>query len=139
MIQVHFLDAAVGGCLIGISCVLMLWLNGRIAGISGIFHGIFLPSLKESVWRLLFLAGLLLGGIVGITFLRNSFNCRILIHELPILIGGCLVSIGTRLANGCTSGHGICGISRFSSRSLVATLTFMLTGMICVFIIRHLL
>ncbi len=131
-------SALAGGALIGASSALLLWLTGRIAGISGILGGLLSPSRGEFVWRVLFLAGLVLGVVLyragggpltGITITSST----------PLLIiGGLLVGFGTALGRGCTSGHGICGLARLSPRSLAATLVFMASAAVTVFVLRHL-
>ena len=128
--------ATIGGILIGLSAVLLLWLNGRIAGISGILFGVFTRESTERNWRLLFVAGLLLGGFLYQFLTQQTLSTRG-DYPLPLLISaGILVGIGTRLGSGCTSGHGVCGISRLSNRSIVATLTFMAAGIATVAIMR---
>ncbi|MRG90968.1 YeeE/YedE family protein [Polyangium spumosum] len=130
------LPALLGGMLIGLSAsVLLLW-NGRIAGISGMVAGIVLPGSSERSERLLFLLGMLGGGGVLLALRPESFPPA---GSIPIsfaVAAGLLVGFGTRLGNGCTSGHGVCGLSRLSARSLVATLTFMATGILTVFLAR---
>lgn len=121
--------------MIGVSASLLLWANGRIAGISGIVGGLF-NGRGEIAWRIWFLAGMFVGG-----FLIRLFSPQALAMELTrspaALVGsGVLVGVGTRLGNGCTSGHGICGISRLSVRSLVATVTFMVVAAVTVFVVR---
>ena len=128
-------SALIGGALIGISATLLLWLNGRIAGVSGIMHG----ALRErGSWRWLFLAGLVAGAGAWMWLAPPAFAPRAGFSLPLLLLAGVLVGFGTALGGGCTSGHGVCGISRLSARSLAATLTFLLTGMISVFAVRHL-
>lgn len=132
-------SALLGGALIGLSVSLLLFLNGRMAGISGIMNGLFSAPRKEEVWRGLFLVGLVIGAVLFQLLTNNSLQLR---HGYPILliiIGGFLVGVGTRMGSGCTSGHGICGIANFSVRSITATITFMLSGMVTVFILKHIL
>ncbi len=134
-------SALLGGALIGLAAALLLWLNGRIAGISGIAGGIIFPQQRELGWRVLFLLGLVLGGFLyqwlGI---GPGVEHIVAVVDTPYLVaGGLLVGIGTTLGNGCTSGHGICGLARGSVRSLAATLSFMLAAFVTVFIVRHLL
>jgi uncharacterized membrane protein YedE/YeeE len=131
------LTSTLGGMLLGLAAA-MLAFHGRIAGISGIL-GEFLDGAEDRTWRGLFLLGLILGGI-GLRIFAPSTMPGAAIESLPLLIGaGLLVGFGTRLGSGCTSGHGICGISRFSSRSIVATLIFMGVAMITTFVMRHVL
>ncbi len=131
-------SALIGGALIGISATLLLWLNGRIAGVSGIMHGA-LQQRAGDTWRWLFLAGLVAGAGVWLWLAPPAFAPRAG-YSLPlVLLAGVLVGFGTAQGGGCTSGHGVCGISRLSARSIVATLTFLVTGMASVFVVRHLL
>jgi uncharacterized membrane protein YedE/YeeE len=128
-----------GGLLIGLSASAMLLLDGKIAGISGILAGVLKPVRGDTLWRVCFLAGLLAGGMLLRIFLPTAFNFGI-IRPLPMLIiAGLLVGFGTRLGSGCTSGHGVCGISRLSPRSLVATGTFIIAGALVVYLVNHLM
>ncbi|EEP95031.1 YeeE/YedE family protein [Yersinia aldovae ATCC 35236] len=115
----------------------MLW-NGRIAGVSGILGGLLPPKIGDVFWRVAFVAGLMASPLV-----YSLFTPRPIIQidsSLPVLVlAGLLVGIGTRYGAGCTSGHGVCGLARLSPRSLVATLSFMLSGFITVWLVRHLL
>ena len=132
------LSALAGGILIGLSAVLLLTVNGRIAGISGIVHGIVAPEKPNDLdWRLLFLVGLIAGAFVY--RLLNGMDTSIALEASILIVGGggILTGIGTAVGSGCTSGHGICGLARRSSRSLAATISFMLVGGITVFILRH--
>lgn len=124
----------IGGMVIGASAVALFWMLGRIAGISGILGGLLQAGAAgDRAWRILFLAGLLFAGLLVApqpTLAPGS--------SLPLLIvAGLLVGFGSRMGSGCTSGHGVCGLGRLSSRSLVATLTFMATGFLTVFLMRH--
>ena len=123
------ISAAIGGSLIGVAAVLLFQLNGRIAGISGIFFGVFRSENSERTWRLLFIAGLILGGLVYPMFSGQSLTVDYTPSLIQVAIGGVFVGLGTRLGSGCTSGHGICGIARLSVRSLAATVVFLLVGM----------
>jgi uncharacterized membrane protein YedE/YeeE len=129
-------SSLLGGLLIGLAAA-MLWLtNGRIAGISGIVGNLPSSRAVDVVWRLAFLAGLIAAPL-GYAALAGTPVIR-LEASAPILIaGGLLVGFGTRLGSGCTSGHGVCGVARFSSRSIVATCLFMAAGFITVFVMRH--
>ena len=131
------LFAILGGILIGLSASLYWSLNGRVAGISGILAGALLNHGQERWVRVAFLLGLLAAGIVFATF-TNRVPAPAL-PLLPLAGAGLLVGFGTRLSGGCTSGHGVCGLSRFSTRSLVAVSTFMLTAALTVFVVRHVL
>ncbi len=132
------LSALIGGLIIGTSAALFVLFNGRIAGISGTVAGLLKPKRHDFGWRLAFIGGILIAPIL-----------YRLISPLPeshiesgtglLILAGVLVGVGTRYGSGCTSGHGVCGLSRFSPRSLVATLAFMFTGFATVFIVRHVL
>ena len=125
-----YVMAISGGALIGISSVLLLWFNGRIAGISGITNGLFTTNRAEAGWRIAFIVGLIVGGFCYQWFTGESLIDR---TDYPVWLtigAGLLVGFGTRLGSGCTSGHGICGISRLSGRSIVATVLFIVFGMI---------
>ncbi len=128
-----------GGMLIGLSAPLLLLCDGKIAGISGIVGGLLSPVHNDTAWRVLFVVGLLTGGLLFSLFFPHVFTFSIARSPGALIFAGLLVGFGTRLGNGCTSGHGVCGISRLSSRSLVATITFMITGIVTVYIINHLL
>jgi len=128
-----------GGMLIGLSASLLLLWDGKIAGISGIVGGLLNPTKGDTAWRALFLAGLLTGGVLSDLFAPQVFVINIARSTGVLILAGLLVGFGTRLGNGCTSGHGVCGISRFSIRSVVATVTFMITGIITVYVINRLL
>lgn len=131
-------SALIGGILIGVSASALLVLDGRIAGISGIVGGLVGPRPKEISWRAMFVLGLLVGGAVLLWLMPSSFGTSTL--PLPtVVLAGLFVGFGTRLGNGCTSGHGVCGLGRLSPRSLAATLTFMATGALTAFVVHHLL
>lgn len=126
----EWLLALGGGALIGASASAMLLFNGKITGISGIFSGLLKPTRGDISWRLVFLAGLLLGGLI-LRFAYPAAFPSALSTGLPIIaLAGLLVGFGTKTGNGCTSGHGVCGISRFSPRSIAATITFIAAGML---------
>jgi uncharacterized membrane protein YedE/YeeE len=136
----HFtaLASAAGGAMIGVAAALLLLLNGRITGVSGIVGGLLRPSAGEIGWRLAFLAGLaaapLAWGLV-VTVPAAAIEA-----SAPVLLlAGLAVGVGTRFGAGCTSGHGVCGISRLSPRSLAATGVFMATGFLTVYVVRHVL
>jgi hypothetical protein len=126
-----------GGMLIGLSALMLLFLNGKIAGISGILTGIFRPQHPDAGWRLLFALGLIAGGAGAAYGSGFEMPQTLDISGVDLMIAGLLVGIGTRLANGCTSGHGICGIGRLSRRSIVATVTFMFAAAVTVFLRLH--
>lgn len=117
-------SALAGGALLGLSAVILLLFRGRIAGISGILAGLFTPHKGDTSWRVLFLIGMMLGAVI---LLPMGFSIADMPQGSTLLYvaAGLLVGIGTKLGNGCTSGHGICGMGRFSKRSIVATLVFM--------------
>ncbi|ACD19953.1 YeeE/YedE family protein [Paraburkholderia phytofirmans] len=127
-----------GGMMIGAAAAVLVLFNGRIAGISGILGGLLGTPRNDAGWRLAFLAGLV-GAPVLAGLLGQSIVPDIQAGWTETLIAGALVGIGTRYGNGCTSGHGVCGISRGSIRSLCATATFMASGFLTVFVTRHLL
>ena len=131
------ISAAIGGALIGLSAVLLMRLNGRIAGITGIFAGLIEPLSTDRVWRATFIIGLLAAplsaALIGYTVPVPQMPPSLAI----ITAAGLLVGFGTRLSNGCTSGHGICGSARLSPRSITATGIFMVAAMIVVALTRH--
>ena len=127
-----------GGALIGLAAALLLLLNGRIAGISGILGGLLRPARRDVAWRVAFLLGLMGASLVYGLFAPLPVP-RIEATIEVLIAAGLLVGVGTRYGAGCTSGHGVCGLSRLSPRSLVATLVFMAAGFITVFVLRHLL
>lgn len=127
-----------GGILIGLSATLLLALNGRIAGISGMVNGAITFAAAE-VWRWLFLIGIIGGGLVYEYGLAPQPTPTYPFAPITMIVAGLLVGFGTRMGNGCTSGHGVCGLGRLSVRSLVAVITFMATGIATVFITQHLL
>ena len=130
--------ALAGGALIGLAAALLLLLNGRIAGISGILGGLLRPARRDVAWRVAFLLGLMGASLVYGLFAPLPVP-RIEAGTEVLIAAGLLVGIGTRYGAGCTSGHGVCGLSRLSPRSLVATLAFMVAGFVTVFVLRHLL
>lgn len=127
-----------GGLIIGVAAAVLVLFNGRIAGISGIFGGLLNLPRNDIAWRVTFLVGLV-GAPVIASLLGKPAIADIQAGWGEILVAGFLVGLGTRYASGCTSGHGVCGISRGSIRSLVATLTFMAAGFLTVFVQRHLI
>jgi uncharacterized membrane protein YedE/YeeE len=131
------LAALIGGILIGLSASAMLLLEGKIAGVSGIFAGVLNPVKGETAWKASFVAGLIVGGLLLRMLLPSAFDFGIIRPYGTLAIAGLLVGFGTRLGNGCTSGHGVCGISRLSPRSMVATMTFIASGVLTVFLVNH--
>ena len=132
------LSAVIGGVLIGLAAVMFALLNGRIAGVSGIVGGMLGSRAGDRAWRLAFVAGLIAAPLVY-ALAGAAAPARIDADFPTLVIAGLLVGIGTRYGAGCTSGHGVCGLSRLSPRSLVATLCFMAAGFATVFVMRHLL
>ena len=130
------IPALIGGAMIGAASVWLLAANGRIAGVSGILHGLFAPPAVP--WRAFFIAGLLLAGVAW-----QVAGAPVPLREgFPLgwaALGGFLVGFGTRMAGGCTSGHGVCGLGRLSARSLAAVVTFMAMGMVAAYVMRHVL
>lgn len=131
-------SALAGGVMIGLAAALLLLLNGRIAGISGIVGGLLQPPRKGDVaWRIAFVLGLLLAPLLYQMFAALP-ESRIEADWATLVVAGLLVGLGSRIGSGCTSGHGVCGLSRLSPRSLLATLTFMGTGFMTVYVTHHL-
>ena len=133
------ISALIGGALIGLSATLLLLFNGRIAGISGILNAFINPREPETGWRGLFLLGLILGAGAYVWTQPGAAPAMAQIPLWVLVLAGLLVGVGTRMGSGCTSGHGVCGLARFSLRSLVATSLFMATGVATVFVVRHVL
>lgn len=133
------LASTAGGMLIGAASALLLLGKGRVAGISGIVGGLFRPTSDDVAWRVTFVAGLLTSGLLLAQVDGALFVSSVQRSPTTLAVAGLLVGFGTRMGQGCTSGHGVCGISRFSARSLAATLTFMAAGFVTVFITRHIL
>ena len=129
-------SALIGGVIIGVAAAILALGNGRVAGISGIVGALLRPTFPDVTWRVAFIAGLLVAPVSYAVF-----------HTLPavtidagypsLVIAGLLVGLGTRYAAGCTSGHGVCGLSRLSPRSIVATVAFMAAGFVTVYLMRH--
>lgn len=133
------LNSLLGGAIIGIAVTLMLLFNGRVTGISGIIASSLSKPNKDGLWRWMFLAGMIIGGFLMHSY-RPDFFINLSGRGLVIVtIAGVLVGFGTVMGSGCTSGHGICGISRLSVRSLLATSTFMLFGFLAVQIVHYFL
>jgi len=128
----------IGGSIIGLSAAILLLFKGRVAGISGILNGVFTSDSKELAWRLLFLIGLVLGPLLAGLF-GSYLPSSIELSWTTIIVGAFLVGFGTNLAGGCTSGHGICGVGRFSLRSISATIVFMSVAMGTVFLTSYLI
>lgn len=125
-----------GGILLGLAAALFILLNGRILGISGIVGGLLRPRAGDTGWRIAFVLGMLVAPALYIAF-AGPISARIDAGWGTLVVAGMLVGVGTRYASGCTSGHGVCGLSRLSPRSLAATLAFMGAGFVTVFLVRH--
>ena len=129
----------VGGALVGVASLLVLRARGRVIGISGVLGGLLRPTAGDVAWRLAFVLGLVLSGGLAAWLRPQALRIEGTPGLVSIVLSGLLVGFGTRLGNGCTSGHGVCGVSRMSLRSIVATLTFMFTGALSVYVVRHVL
>jgi uncharacterized membrane protein YedE/YeeE len=129
--------SSIGGVLIGLAAVALLLANGRIAGISGITAGVLHPQKKNYLWRVYFIAGMLVGALLIRWLHPDAMAIRIDVSNAAILLGGFLVGIGTRIGNGCTSGHGVCGVGRLAPRSMVASAVFFSLAVITSYVIRH--
>jgi len=132
------LESALGGLLIGLASSAMLVLNGRIAGISGIAGGILRRVPGDTSWRVLFVAGLAVGGVAAYLVSPGAFAFEVDRSLGVLAVAGVIVGVGTQMGSGCTSGHGVCGLSRFSKRSLVAVGTFMSTAALTVYAVQQL-
>ena len=130
-----FLIAFIGGLMLGLSVVGYLYINGRIAGISGLIGQVLNSKTMFKTPAIWFLSGLILTPFIYGLFVQPEIELNA--SPLMMIVAGLLVGFGTRLGSGCTSGHGICGISRMSKRSFIATMTFMFAGFVAVYIIRH--
>ncbi|MEX2259727.1 MAG: YeeE/YedE family protein [Woeseia sp.] len=133
-----WLIALAGGVLIGLSATLLLWLNGRVAGVSGILSGALFPKPGDVSWRVAFLVGLVVTGGLYMALVPGAPLPRTEFSRMGLVAAGLLVGFGTRMGNGCTSGHGVCGLGRLSMRSLAAVATFMATAIATTFVVRHL-
>ena len=131
------ITSALGGILIGLAAALLLYAHGRIAGISGIINGVIdKTTTEESIWRSAFIVGIITTGFALSFAYPHLFETTVFRSIWAIGLAGFLVGLGTRLGNGCTSGHGVCGLSRLSFRSLFATISFILSGVLTVLVIR---
>ncbi|NOI56129.1 YeeE/YedE family protein [Vibrio coralliilyticus] len=124
----------IGGAFLGLSATMLLMINGKVAGISGIVNGVLSPKRNDLFWRLLFLIGMVVGGALSVIVIGVEIPSTESIPTFVLVIAGLLVGFGTRLGNGCTSGHGICGVGRLSLRSIVATAIFMVVAALTVYI-----
>ena len=128
------ITATIGGLMIGFAATVLLWTNGKISGISGILAGALFSTAQEGRWRFAFLLGLLLAGVAYPVLWGSEIAIETQAGPVLTVVAGLLVGYGTRLGSGCTSGHGICGIARFSMRSIVATAVFIGSGVVTVFL-----
>ncbi|MBM4383112.1 MAG: YeeE/YedE family protein [Deltaproteobacteria bacterium] len=133
------LEGLLGGALIGLASALLLWTDGKVAGISGILSRALVPTRGDFAWRLAFLVGLPLGAALVVRATSDVHGFAITASWPTLIAGGLLVGFGTALGNGCTSGHGVCGIARGSKRSVAATATFMASAIAATFVLRHVL
>ena len=133
-----WISALIGGVIIGIAVSLMMLWNGRVTGISGIIGGILNPTRGDWTWRVLFVTGLLLGGLTLSALNPHVFSGSISRSWIQVVAAGLLVGFGTSMGSGCTSGHGVCGISRMSPRSIAATLSFIIAGILAVALFKNL-
>ena len=133
----HWIMAAVGGVLIGAAATLLLWLTGRIAGVSGMLSGVLFVARGDTAWRVAFLLGLVATAGLYLWLVPAAQPTRESFSPIALIVAGLLVGFGTRMANGCTSGHGVCGLARLSGRSFAAVLTFMTTAIATTFVVRH--
>ena len=130
------LNSLMGGLLIGIAATIIFFVNGRIMGISGILGNLIATKeTDQKFWRIIFILGVLIGPLIFI-LLFKEIKSEMVANTTLLIISGFLIGLGTSLGNGCTSGHGICGLSRFSIRSIIATLVFVISGMITVYLIN---
>jgi uncharacterized membrane protein YedE/YeeE len=130
------IQSLLGGILIGLSAVLLMALHGRVAGMTGILTGVIPPVASDWRWRAAFLVGAIVAPVIYLAA-GGVIHFEVPVSTGALIFGGLLVGIGVHFGNGCPSGHGICGLARFSPRSLAAVLTFMLTAFATVFVVRH--
>lgn len=131
------LPSLLGGALIGLTATMLLWLNGRLAGISGILWRLILSRPGDTWWRAMFIGGVVGGAALYYGLFGGAPVARTTFPAWLLVVAGFLVGFGSSLGNGCTSGHGVCGLGRLSLRSLVATLTFLLVAIVTTFVMRH--
>jgi len=129
--------ALIGGALIGLAAAGMWWLLGRLAGVSGILATAMISRGEDFAWRAAFIAGLFLAGLAAIVLFPGEVQFNLEAGYGQVLLAGALVGLGTQMGSGCTSGHGVCGVSRLSPRSIAATLLFMAAGMVTVYFWVH--
>lgn len=131
--------SSIGGVLIGLAAIALLFFNGRIAGLSGILGGVLRPQEGDTLWRAVFIAGLLTGALLILWLHPASMAVRVDVSDPAVILGGLLVGLGTRIGNGCTSGHGVCGIGRLAPRSIAASAIFFAFAVVTTYIVRHVL
>ncbi len=136
---VPFQSVPGGGLLIGLAALLLFAFNGRIAGVCGITFSLISKSTRDTSWRWIFLLGLIAGTLLYHFITGTPFPAPPNNSLPPLIIGGLLVGYGTSMGSGCTSGHGVCGIARFSTRSITATLCFMAAGIVSLFVFKHII
>jgi hypothetical protein len=137
--DINWMAALAGGILTGLGATLLLWLNGRIAGVSGVLNGAINPAAPDKGWRWMFLLGVVGGGLIYELGFSSTPTPVYALLPVAMILGGFLVGYGARMGNGCTSGHGVCGLGRLSPRSFAAVATFMTAAIATVYVIRHLL
>jgi uncharacterized protein len=135
-IEIAWVNAFVGGVLIGVAVSVMLLWNGKVTGISGILDGVMTAKRGDHGWRVSFLGGLVAGGVVLNLLRPESFSGQLSTPLWTVILAGLLVGFGTVMGSGCTSGHGVCGISRLSLRSILATFVFIMAGVVSVAVFR---
>jgi uncharacterized membrane protein YedE/YeeE len=131
--------SSIGGVLIGLAAVALLLFNGRIAGISGILGGVLRPRIGDTRWRAVFIAGMLAGALLIAWLHPAAMRIQVDVSDPAVILGGLLVGLGTRVGNGCTSGHGVCGVGRLAPRSIVASAVFVGAAMATTYVVRHML
>ncbi len=132
-----FLPPIIGGSIIGLAAVLMMWFNGRILGVSGFAGGLVAPHSDDRIGRLAFIIGVVATGAIVAATLPHANPGAFTNNTMLLVVAGLAVGFGTRLGSGCTSGHGVCGIARMSGRSLTATIVFMLVAIATVYATKH--
>lgn len=134
----EYILALIGGAMIGFAAVLLMAAHGHVMGVSGIVNRLLPPIAADWQWRVFFIAGVLLAPVIALTITGDFPDVSITKNPAVLLIAGLIVGVGTVIGNGCTSGHGVCGLSRLSIRSIAATCIFVLSAIVTVYVIRHL-
>lgn len=129
----------IGGVLIGLAAIALLFFHGRIAGLSGIVAGVLRPKEGDTLWRATFVLGLLAGAFLLLTVHPAAMRIHVDVSDAAVILGGLLVGLGTRIGNGCTSGHGVCGVGRVAPRSIVASVVFVGFAALTTYVVRHVL